>query len=99
MTAKINPWMETAKKQVELFQNDNVAWMNVFITSEAIKTIMETAYRVLTREKKVVEIENMAQSDKKTLWETANDFAKGKLAKDELIRVCKGLVALEYLLQ
>lgn len=94
-----SPWLELAKKQVIMFQNDNVNWMETFVMSDCIKSIMEVSYKILVREKIFPPIEDMDIEDKRNVWLTAGEFAKGRLDDLERAKVCKGLLALEYLLK
>lgn len=59
---------------------------------------MEVGYKILVRQNRVTPIEKMSQSDKEVLWEQTKEFSKGRLNKEEMIRVARGLVALEYFL-
>lgn len=94
-----SPFYNLAKEQSELFQKDNIAWMECLITCECTKSIMEIGYNVLVRSKKIDPIEAMLIEEKEKLWESAKEFAKERLNNKELIRVCKGLVTLEFLLK
>jgi len=95
---KNSPFLDLARKQVDLFQNDNVGWMETLITSDCIKSIMELGYKILVRDGKITAIEKMDQAEKESLWNSAGEFAKGRLGREDLVRVCRGLVALEYFL-
>lgn len=94
-----SPFLDLAKKQSELFQQNNIVWMECLVTCECTKSIMELGYNILVRKNKIVPIEKMAQSDKENLWKTAKEFSKNRLDKNGLIKMAKGLVTLEYFLQ
>ncbi len=93
-----SPFLDLARKQAELFQNDNINWMETLITCECTKSIMEIGYNVLVRQKVITPIEDMAQEDKLKLWESAKEFANGRLDQKQLVRVAKSLLTLESLL-
>lgn len=95
---KSNPFLDLAIKQVELFQQDNVAWMECLIICECTKSIMEIGYNNLVRQKVITEIEKMSLEEKNKLWELTKEFCAGRLSAHEMKRVAKGLVCLEYLL-
>lgn len=95
---KESPFLELAKKQVELFQNDNSAWMECLVTCDCTKSIMELGYNILVRQNKIIPIEKMYQTDKENIWNAAREFSRGRLNKQGLIKMSKGLVVLEYLL-
>lgn len=93
-----NTFMQLAQKQVELFQNNNIAWMDAMVTSDCIKGIMCIAYRAFVREKKITAIEDMPIGEKKKLWEQAKEFAKNRLNQQEMVDLCRSLLTLEYML-
>lgn len=95
---KNSPFLDLARKEAETFQNNNVAWMECLVTCECTKTIMEIGYNILVRSNKIQPIDKMPQADKENVWNTAREFSKGRLSKDGLIKMCKGLVVLEYFL-
>lgn len=59
---------------------------------------MELGYNILVRSNKILPIDKMPQMDKESVWNTAREFSKGRLNKEGLIKMCKGLVVLEYFL-
>lgn len=95
---KNSPFLDLARKEAETFQKDNVAWMECLVTCECTKTIMELGYKILLRQNKIIPIEKMAQTDKENLWGQARDFAKNRLDIEGLIKICRGLITLEYFL-
>jgi hypothetical protein len=93
-----SPFLDLAYKEAETFQNNNVAWMECLITCDCTKSIMELGYNILVRKGKIIPIEKMTQAEKENIWNSAREFSKGRLDKEGLIKVAKGLVTLEYLL-
>lgn len=93
-----SPFLDLARKESEIFQKDNIAWMECLVTCDCTKTIMELGYKILVRQNKITPIEKMAQVDKENLWGQARDFAKGRLDREGLMKMCRGLITLEYFL-
>lgn len=91
-------FLNLAKQETEVFQQNHVAWMECLVTCDCTKSIMELGYKILVRQNKIIPIEKMAQTDKENLWEQAKDFAKNRLDREGLIKMCRGLITLEYFL-
>lgn len=94
-----NSFIGLAKKQVLLFEKDHISWMNLLVTSVCVRKIMFMAYNSLVNHKNIRPIQDMSEKEKSTIWESAKEFAKDRLKKDELVQVSKALISLEYLLQ
>lgn len=95
--AIVNTFSELIKKQVDLFQNNNVAWMSTMATSWAIQEIMGMGYGKLLRSGKIKPVYEIEDQD--SLWKSVDEFSNGQ--KDEMIRhrIAKCLITLEYFLQ
>lgn len=93
----VNAFSELVKKQVGLFQNDNIAWISAMSNSWAIQEIMGLGYGKLLRSGKIKPVYEI--EDQKSLWKSVDEFSNGQ--KDEMIRhrIAKCLITLEYFLQ
>lgn len=93
-----NSFFELARKQADIFQKDNVAWMGVMVTSNCIKSIMCYTYGGLVRDRKIKAIELLPDDEYSNLLVQAEEFSKGQLDQGGVIQVAKTLITLEYLL-
>jgi len=93
----IGSFADLVKKQVDLFQNNNVAWMSVMASSWAIQEIMGMGYGKLLRSGKIKPVYEV--EDQESLWRSVDEFSNGQT--DEMIRhrIAKCLITLEYYLQ
>lgn len=92
-------FLNLARQEAETFQQNHVAWMECLVKCDCTKTIMELGYNILVRQNKIIPLEKMPQQEKENIWEQAKDFAMDRLDKEGLIRMCRGLIILEYFLQ
>lgn len=90
--------MAIGKKQAELFVANNIGYCEFMVTATTPRTILNLVYNYLVRDGKITALENLTLDEKRMSWETAKDFAKGRLNETELIEVVKSLHALEFLL-
>ncbi len=91
--------LDLGKKQSEIFISDNIGYVNSIITCKVPRQILLDCYSVLTRSGILKPIEDMPKEEKRNVWETAKEFAKDRLDKDQLIELVKALISLEYFLQ
>lgn len=87
-----------AKKQAELFNENNITYIDCLVRSNGLKSIWLGAYADLINLKEIEPIDKLPSDEKKILWETATEFSKGLLSKENNIELCKALYTLEYLL-
>lgn len=79
-------------------QEDQFKWFMGLATAIVAKYIMIRAYNYLLFKKALIDMKGLPQDQKKVIWETAKDFAGGKLNKKELIEFCECLYLFEYIL-
>lgn len=91
-------FLELARKQVFLFELDNVSYMRTLVNAQSIRNIMIGGYNSLLVGNKLTPIESLPPEQKTTMWETAKEIAVGKLDTEKLIELCKALCCLEYML-
>lgn len=90
--------IDLGRKQSELFIKNNLAYCELLVIGTSNRHIMEMVYHVLVGHKKIKALEELPQEDKAMSWETANDFAKGRMDKEGVVELVKCLHALEYYL-
>lgn len=90
--------LDLAKKQLFLFELDNVSYMRALVRGEAMREIMRDGYATLVYQKKLTAIENLPIEEKNILWLTAKDFAKDTLPKEKIVDLCKAFYCLEFLI-
>lgn len=95
----MNSWLELGKKQADLFTSNNIAYMELLVTGDCNRSILNTCYNILIRTKKIKPIEDWEVGDKRNVWETAKETAKDRMDNEGLIELSKALITLEYFLQ
>lgn len=90
--------IELARKQAQLFTENNVAYCEDLVTCSCPRRLLLVAYVSLVRRQKLVAIEDLLQKEKEAAWELAKELAKGRLGRKELIEVVKAMYTIEYFL-
>lgn len=85
-----------AKKQADLFQQNNVAWMDTMATSWTIQEIMRLSYGFLVRTGSMKRLEDL--EDRESIWKSVDEFSKGQTDEKVRNRIAISLLTLEYLL-
>lgn len=95
--ATVKSFADLIKGQVDIFQNNNVAWMSAMAKSWCIQEIMGMGYGKLLRSGKIKPVYEIEDQD--SLWKSVDEFSNGQM--DEMIRhrIAKCLITLEYFLQ
>lgn len=99
MSKQPSALVELGKKQAALFEENNVAYVSCLVKFNSQRNILVWCYTSFVGAKKINPIEDILPSEKKSMWEMANEIANGILDKDGLIELCKAFYTLEYLLR
>ncbi len=96
-------FIELGRKQALIFNdpkksNANEIYINCLVTCYSIRNLMVSSYKALVSQRALIPIEWMRDEDKNILWESAKEFAKGRLDKKSAIDLCTALYALEFYL-
>lgn len=88
-----------AKLQADLFMDDNERYMRCLPVLKVPKDILSGCYEILVEQNKLIRIEDIPTKDKNNIFETAKEFANGRIKnKESIIQLCKCLYCLEFLL-
>lgn len=82
--------------QIELFESNQVLYMDAYCNGAGIRDIMNGYYNRLVADKKIIAIENLDPEYKKELKSTAIEIADGRLNVDGMVQLCKCLQVLAY---
>lgn len=92
-------YLDLGKMYAEDFEKDNIMFMSGLIGIERAQDILCGCYHFLCSVNKLTDLELLPIEGKKIIWETAKEMADGRLKNnDQMIKLCKCLYALEYLL-
>lgn len=94
----MSTFLDLGKKQATMFMNDNVGYMELLVTADCPREILNVCYRILVREGKLKELKDLPLEEKTGIWETAKEFAKDRLDQKGLISLSCALQALNYLI-
>lgn len=86
------------KRQVEIFLNDNLLYIECLIKFNCSRIILNEAYRYLVCVKAITAIEDLPIDEKEKLWLTTKDFCVGRLDLKRAIELSKALYTIEYFL-
>lgn len=89
-----------AKLQADMFIADNESYMRSLPVVSVPQSILVSFYEILVAAKKILSLENMPRPEQESIWEMAKEFAAGRLNNNEKMkRLCRCLIAIEYLLK
>jgi hypothetical protein len=91
-------FLALGRKQAALFMNNNIGYMELLVTAECPREILNVCYRILVREGKLKELKDLPIEEKTSIWETAKEFSKDRLDQKGLISLSYALQALNYLI-
>lgn len=95
----MNLWIEMAQKQIQWFHGDNKSFMKGLPGCGVPKQALLGCYGIFVKRGKIPKIEDLPEDQKKSLKSFAIEIADGRLKKvDDLIDLCRCLLAFEYLL-
>lgn len=86
------------KRQAESFEKDNIRYMKALPFVEVPQIILLQCYNIFVSSRKIKKIEELPVQDKQTIFDTAKEISMGKLGKEQLVRLCKCLYSLEFIL-
>lgn len=90
--------LELGAKQALMFSDNHLAYTELLVTANTPRLILSYCYSTLCRLGKLQPIEELQLEQKYILWETAKEFSKDRLNKDEMVQLVKSLYSLEYYL-
>jgi hypothetical protein len=96
-------WIEClcriGRKETELFEEDNMKYLDTLTWSGLRRGIMVWVYNDLSRDKKLTRIEDLDQDTKKQMWNTVREMCAGKTDdKKIMIEIAKSFYLIEYFL-
>jgi len=86
------------RKQMELFLNDNLLYMECLVKFDTPRKILNQSYRSLISRNIIPAIETFPVEQKKDLWETAKEYSAQRLDQQKTIELAKALITIEYFL-
>lgn len=92
-------FVELGEMFADDFEKDNVAFCNGLTAGKVAMSVLESCYKVLVSKKKIKKIEDLPRNEREIIWNTAKEFANGRLKNNEqMITLCKSIYAVEYFL-
>jgi hypothetical protein len=98
ITAVKNEMLDLARKQAQMFQDNNLAYCEVLVTAQSPRHILVNSYHQLVRLGKIIAYEDLLQDDLEEARRMTLDIAKGRLSNKELRELAKALLAIAYFL-
>lgn len=89
---------DLGKLQVELFHENNEAYMSCLVTCDSTREVMHEVYNMLVRKDFIDPVEKLTTDEKQNLWTLTKEYAAGRIDKARMVMLSKSLIALEYLL-
>lgn len=94
-----NMWIKLGCLQMDVFEANSEAYMNLLITGLTQKVIMLMCYFVSVRMKLILPMEQLPESEKRELWERAKEIASGRLDHNQTIELSKCLYTISCFLK
>jgi hypothetical protein len=95
MNPENDHWIIFGVKQMELFDKDNVTYVNCLVFGEGMRKSMIEVYRAIVKYGIAPKIEDLPVAEKEKIWIRANAVAENRIAKDQLIELSKALYVIE----
>lgn len=95
MNPETDPWIIFGAKQMELFDRDNITYVNCLVFGEGMRKSMIEVYRAIVKYGIVPKIEDLPVPEKEKIWLRANAVAENRIAKEQLIELSKALYVIE----
>ena len=96
MTPEKDHWIIFGVKQMELFDKDNVTFVNCLVFGEGMRKSMIEIYRAIVKYGMAPKIEDLPVPEKEKIWIRANAVAEKRLMdKEQLIELSKALYVIE----
>lgn len=96
MNPENDQWIIFGAKQMDVFDRDNVAFVNCLVFGEGLRNSMIEVYKAIVKYKIAPRIEELPVPEKEKLWLRANAVAEKRLMdKEQLIQLSKSLYVIE----
>ena len=96
MTPENDQWIIFGAKQMDVFDQNNIAFCNCLVLGDGLRTSMNEAYRAIVKHGFAPRIEELPQHEKEKYWFQAKDIAgQNYLNREQMIELSKALYVLE----
>jgi hypothetical protein len=90
-----NMWVRLGKLQLNVFGDNPQAYFELLVTGLTQRVILSMFYFVLVRMRRIIPVEELSESDKADLWESAKEIAADRLDKNKTIELSKCLYIIQ----
>lgn len=96
MNPENDQWIIFGAKQMDVFDQNNIAFCNCLVFGEGLRRCMIEVYKAIVKYKLAPKIEDLPIAEKEVLWLRAKDVAgEILLGKEEMIELSKALYVIE----
>lgn len=96
MNPENDQWIIFGAKQMDVFDQNNIAFCNCLVFGEGLRRCMVEVYKAIVKYKFASKIEDLPIAEKEGLWLRAKDVAgEILLGKEEMIELSKALYVIE----
>jgi hypothetical protein len=96
MNPENDTWILFGAKQMDVFDKDNIAFVDCLVFGGGLRKSMNEVYRAIVRYGFACSIENLPQHEKEKLWLRANAVrGEVELNRDQLVELSKALYVIE----
>lgn len=89
-------WIQFGAKQMDAFDQNNIAFCNCLVFGEGLRRCMVEVYKAIVKYKFAPEIEYLPIAEKEELWLRAKAVAgEMLLSKEQMIELSKALYVIE----
>lgn len=95
MSQQTDPWLQLGIKQMDLFDNNPVVYMNCLVAHPTLREIWRMVYVRAVLKNMLTPIEQVPVDIKNQLWTEAKEISTGLLNHEETIILSKALLTIK----
>lgn len=96
MNPERDPWIIFGAKQMDVFDQNNIAFCNCLVFGDGLRKCMIEVYKAIVNHKFATKIEDLSLAEKEVLWLQAKEVAREILLdKEQMIELSKALYVIE----
>lgn len=88
-------WIQLGIKQMDIFDQNNEAYMSMLVNGTSLVSIWKVVYERAIALKVLTPLDETPSDYKRLLWREAYDLSKGKLNKEEMSSLCRALYTMK----
>jgi hypothetical protein len=92
-------FIDLGRKQAQLFRDNPEIFLECLIEYPSQRSVLFAIYNSLRMRGEIKTMEALPENERREIWNTAKELAKGRLPVDKMILLSKVLYTLNWLLE